>query len=84
MEVLGGGKKKNPRGRGGLFLGVGDDSGNDDRVVVNLKVKAPVLVDAGLPEVLAFVVLFSVQGRVLQIVSQKTHLFVESFADVLL
>src|ERR1022692_3175394 len=68
----------------GVLLGVGDDSGDDIGVIVDLEIEPPALSDAGLPEVQAFVVLLGVQRRVLQVVSQKAHLFVESFSDLLL
>jgi len=40
---------------------VGDDANDDIGVVFDLEIKTPSLVDAGLPEVLGFVILFGVQ-----------------------
>lgn len=59
--------------------------GSDVHEVVNValdeKVEAPILVDAGLPQVLALVVLPGVQGRVVQVLEQKIKLLIASFLN---
>jgi hypothetical protein len=39
----------------GSFLGVGNNAGDDVRVIVNLEIKTPSLGDATLPEVFTFI-----------------------------
>ena len=50
-------------------------------VVLDEKIKAPIFVDAGLPEVLAFVVLLGAKRRVSQVLFQKFYLFEKSLPD---
>jgi hypothetical protein len=49
-------------------------------VANNHEVEAPTLVDTGLPEALAFVVLLGVQRRVMEVVHQEAQLFVKGSA----
>ncbi|HUD12774.1 MAG TPA: hypothetical protein VMQ56_03880, partial [Terracidiphilus sp.] len=69
---------------GELILGVGNNAGDDVRVVVNLEIKTPSLGDTTLPEVFGFIEFLGVKGRVEQVLSQKPDLFVKSFLDLLL
>jgi len=46
---------------------VGNNAGDDVRVVVNLEIKTPGLGDAALPEVFGLIEFLGVQGRVEQI-----------------
>jgi hypothetical protein len=48
---------------------VGNNAGDDVRVVVNLEIKTPGLGDAALPEVFTFIEFPGVQGWVEQVLS---------------
>ena len=56
---------------------MGDDADDDQSIVPNLKIKTPGSVNAGLPQILRLVVLLGAKRGVMQVVNQKTNLFIK-------
>ena len=63
------------------LLRMRDDVHNAVNIVLNLKVKTPVSIDTGLPEILPLVVLLGAEGWVVQILLQKFYLFEKRVTD---
>src|SRR3989442_1524012 len=72
-----------PGGKATILFWVGDELVDNVGVAGNRKVEAPVLVDAGLPEVLRFVVLLGVKRGVFEIVFEEANLLEEGFSHCL-
>jgi hypothetical protein len=51
-------------------------------IVLNHKVKAPILIHARLPEIEGLAVLFRAKRGVQQILNQQANLLIESFLDL--
>ena len=60
---------------------MGDDVDDDVGIAGYDEIEAPIFIHSRLPEVARLVVLFGMQGRVLEIRSEKSNLFEECLAD---
>ena len=58
---------------------MGDDVEDNIGVAFDREIESPTPIHSGLPDVLAFVVLLGVQGRVVEVLNQKTSLLQEGF-----
>ena len=66
----------------GLFLGVRDDIFNEIRVIDDGEVRAPSLVDSGLPQISGLLVFLGMERWVLEVSGQESKLLFESPLDV--
>mgnify|MGYP001396375345 CR=1 FL=1 len=60
---------------------MGNHVADNISVARNIEIKAPVLIDAGLPEILSFIVFFGMQRRVIEVMEEKLELFIEGAAN---
>ena len=60
---------------------IGNNVADNVSVARNVEIEAPVLIDAGLPQVLSFTIFLGVQRRVIEVVQQEPELFIECAAD---